>query len=513
MLLLPQDGAAAGHTRSGADEQLTGARAVALGSTETSRRRRRPQTLQTAQAGQPRWKLRRAQHSDDGNGHTAQGSVAAASEPRTQPATVPATGLLRYVRTNRSSGGSSHFDQAGPAMARSDPSARGPQMVDLEDSPHGGIDEGAGGPDSADQHQQTGGATLGHSSHTGHDQCGWGLGLPQMVPRGSEIDSSPQSPHAHAEDAAHDRAHPGPAPGQLSHCSLSQSEAAEGGCSLEFTADPQRCRAVDVDPVPHALLGVGITGHERQTTQSADVAQCPSDSRSFGEAFESWTEGAGEGQRQEQGTYILTQADRQVLRARLLALALANPGTLCYANSATMSFLWASLSRKTFQIHDWGALSSEFYSLLLHSDAPLIQLDSFPWFQQLLENWTERHSQADSAEFTNRLLTRVRSPAVSNDWTRGVLVGEKIVQHDSGDRFQPLTLQIDPAMISHDEIQLDLLLRLWSHDMGMNAGLRTAADLVVLHLDRFVLAPSGGLRKLRTAVRFCWIIKVPIFST
>ena len=44
----------------------------------------------------------------------------------------------------------------------------------------------------------------------------------------------------------------------------------------------------------------------------------------------------------------------------------------------------------------------------------------------------------------------------------------------------PLTLQLDPAMIVDNEISLTMLLRLWSAELGMSAGLsdprETAGD-------------------------------------
>ena len=91
-------------------------------------------------------------------------------------------------------------------------------------------------------------------------------------------------------------------------------------------------------------------------------------------------------------------------------------------------------------------------------------------------------------------------------------VGENVAIHDQGASFQPITLQLDPDMITHEEIQLATLLRLWHTDLGMLTGLTSPSDLVVLHIDRFVNSPSGRVRKLNTAVRFCWSIDNSRFS-
>ena len=276
----------------------------------------------------------------------------------------------------------------------------------------------------------------------------------------------------------------------------------------------ERSRNVDAAERSHPLHRLGTAGHECQTAQSADVQASSSGSRSAGQTSGSLSQGHGQGQVQNERTEeVMNVLDKVSLREHMLRLAMDNTGTMCHANSSMMCYMSACLSRKDFLCADWEALSDDLCRMLVNARAQLVKLDDMPWFHDFIATWNDQHAQADSAEFTYHLLTRVGTPVVSNAWTRMVLMGEKAITHDSGASFQPITLQLDPSMIEHDEIQLETLLRLWSNDMGMTAGLCQPQDLLVLHLDRFVQTLSGKVRKLNTAVRFCWAIQVPILSS
>ena len=81
---------------------------------------------------------------------------------------------------------------------------------------------------------------------------------------------------------------------------------------------------------------------------------------------------------------------------------------------------------------------------------------------------------------------------------------QNFVRHDSGDQYMPLTLQIDPQMIQHDEVSLVTLLRSWNTELGMQAGITDPEDLILLHIDRLVMTPNGNLTKSHAAVTFGW---------
>ena len=77
----------------------------------------------------------------------------------------------------------------------------------------------------------------------------------------------------------------------------------------------------------------------------------------------------------------------------------------------------------------------------------------------------------------------------------------------------PLTLQMDPQMIQHDEVSLSALLRSWSTELGMQAGITDPEDLLLLHIDRLVMTPTGALTKSHAAVTFGWEVQIPVWAT
>lgn len=191
-----------------------------------------------------------------------------------------------------------------------------------------------------------------------------------------------------------------------------------------------------------------------------------------------------------------------------------NPGDLCYANSAFLCFLWALLSRANFRVTDWGTPRALFQSLLTQSGPQTFNLAQQPWFQAMLLDWEDREGQADSAEFTGRLIHWVAPACYNTCWHRRVSQGENRppLLHDVGDRFMPLTVQIEPMYIHNGAVSLRDLLRCWHSELGMCAGFLTQSDLQCIHIDRFVQTPQGGLRKLHIPVHFDWQVDIPVFK-
>lgn len=196
----------------------------------------------------------------------------------------------------------------------------------------------------------------------------------------------------------------------------------------------------------------------------------------------------------------------------MTGLVLQNPGTLCYANSAVLCYWWSCLSRINFQSQDWGTQSATFLSMLHQDHHETISLDEYVWFTNLIESWQDTDSQADSAEFTNRLLTWVGTSIVSNRWERRVRTSDRTEVHDSGGPFMPITLQLDMDMIADNEVSLASLVRFWHGELGMSAGLTDPSDLVVLHIDRLYFAAPGRLQKHHTLIRFCWLVQLPVLQ-
>ena len=208
----------------------------------------------------------------------------------------------------------------------------------------------------------------------------------------------------------------------------------------------------------------------------------------------------------------MTAAARHDLRERALRVIYDNTGNTCYATSSFQSLIWASLSRVDFRIQDWGARSAILQDVLQHGDGESFSLEHEPWCTHLIQGWIEDGEQADSAEFTHMLASWTAMQAISNCWERRVLTEENTLLHDSGDKFMPLTVQLDPTMIDSHEVHLTALLRSWHTELGMLAGLSDPEDLLLLHVDRLVQHPNGALCKCQAAIRFAWEVPVPVLQ-
>ena len=205
-------------------------------------------------------------------------------------------------------------------------------------------------------------------------------------------------------------------------------------------------------------------------------------------------------------------ADRMRLRTALLNLAFDNTGVQCFANAALCCLTWACLSKNTFTFGEWGESATALQAMLEHTDG-LYRIDDQPWYQSLLDNWGAPPGQADSAEFTSRLIQWVQLTSCNCLWQRRWMQCENVLIHDRGDAHMPLFLQIQPHRTDHGIIRLADMVRSWNGELGMQAGLMRANDLLCLHIDRFVKDDRQEIRKLTIPVIFTGKIEVPEFAT
>ena len=510
VLLLPTHGHVdLGSTRSGVDGQSSIPGALVIGHTKGLGRKRRRPAHQTTQASQSRRRPERQDGHSGGHDDHAQGGGATGDQSREEHEPAVPSGLLRFVRPVRSTGCLAHSTATGDTMEGAEPAEGFSTRADHEDVSSGGHHEGAAQASPTDQLQQGGAVSVGHGHPEGHDLSGRGVDLPTMVHGSTSTHPGQEGVIAYATNAEDAGTSGGSAAAQHARGEVSQLEEPRRCDPMVPPGHITRPGVVDVAELHHSQHGVESAGHDGQATQPTDVSASSHARRTDGQGLPGPLQRTGQREDQEQVPEAeMTSAVRSALRQRCAQLVMGNSGTLCYANSALQSFLWACLSRVDFQYSDWGALSIQFRDMLTQVEPP-IHLDRFDWFQALVAHWSDQHSQADSAEFSHRLLSQVNTAVVSNEWHRMVFLGENAIVHNIGAKCMPLTLQIDPSLIEHDETQLSTLLRLWHTELGMMAGFAQETDIVVIHLDRFVRSPTGRLNKLNTAIRFCWEILVP----
>ena len=428
LILLPPHGRpSSGSAGQGTDEQPAGSGSIASGHQKRPRDQRPRSRLQETQTNRRR---RTAPSSDPAHasrhGPDAQSGSAAGDQPRTEPQQPVPSGLLRYVRTVGPTGGAADPERAGPQMERTGTTTtRSPAMADNENLPAGWPHEGTLHQSRSTSSQQDGGSLVGHRPAEGHIDSGWQLGLSALVAGSEPVGTGSEGAHADAENDENPGDGERTPPTQLTRHQVPQPEGAEGCRAVVFTTDPPGSGTMATDADHHSLHHLESPGYDSQAAQSTDVQTGNSLDGAAGQNFSRDTERSRQGQAQEQDTEVMTHEGRQKLRACILQLTLGNTSTACYANSALLCYLWASLSRVEFQLSDWGTLSAHFWELLHSaSDIPMF-LNQLPWFQSLVDTWSERYSQADSAEFTHRFLTRVDTPIASNAWRRMVLMGKR----------------------------------------------------------------------------------------
>ena len=507
-LLHPIHGRVDGSQRPGFDGGLERLGSFAAGQSATTRGSRRRAAHQAAQ-GQGQKRTRRT---PTGSHHiNAPPDGATDPQSREKPAAQPAPGLLRYVLSKPAGGHSAAPHLPGQQMEGGMAEAAGqPQLAQPAHLLAAGSHQGTSTSSTTAGQQQTRGPTLGCGAEQGHDPSRWGMGLPEVVGGNQTIGQSTEEAHADADHAS-DARDAGGSPGQQSACrSVQESEDRSNHNSLATPTDAQGNRSL-------GSSGGAVSQHSVVVTWNDDQTPQPGPLQTGSAAPENHWQGREQDQRQgerPQCSAVTIDAEaRHALRAKTLQLVLENPGNACHANSSILALIWANLSRQEFKFQNWGPRSTILQQLLQHGNGTSFSLAHEPWFVRLIDGWIEEGEQADSAEFSHMLSSWTAMPAISNSWERRAQMEQNYVRHDSGDQYMPLILQMDTQMIQHDEVSLSALLRSWSTELGMQAGITDPEDLLLLHINRLVMTPTGALTKSHAAVTFGWEVQIPVWAT
>lgn len=511
-LLHPLDGRSDGSQRSSLDGRPLGAGTPAAGGPQAPRRKRRRLGEQAPQGSQRRRPGRRPSSQRD-HDQSPPLDGPGAPEPRSSPTTTAPTGLLRYVCPKQRGRHHSPAHSDGQNMARPSSPAEGQhQMAHTADPSCGRPCDRAPSPGETSSGQQTGRASVGRRHQQRSSSPRRELGVPEVVTGNQTADPCSPSTGPHGEDAPKSSDIGGPAQVQQPCDQVPELAQRPGDNPMAASVEPSGFGRLGADARPlqqHDLDAPGDVGEAAQPSALKTGFAAPGN---LGQRL--FVDEQGQGENQTHPQAAPTELDgraRHHLRAQLLRLPMENAGSnLCYANSAFVSMLWAIMSRIGFQLHDWGARSPDLHRILLQADDTLFSLANASWFNLLVQGWNDDQDQADSAEFLHMLSSWMVPPALSNCWERRVQTGQKTELHDSGDLYMPLTLQFAPHMTDHVEVHLNTLLRWWSTDLGMQAGLTDPQDLLLLHIDRLVQNPMGDLRKCTAALRFEWTIDVPV---
>ena len=472
-------------------------------------KRRSPAQAPQARSSRQRISGQRG-HDDDA---TPDGSID--PESRTIHPAATQAGLLRYVCPRPTRGHSSTPEGPGPDLEGAGPEAHGrPEVAEPEDAPGGGRSGGTASSDPAARRVKARRPIMGPGSGKRYSDAGWQLAVSTVGPRLEAVETSGTTTPQHAAAAEEPSVAERPASVEQPRPEIPQSEDVADNSALvtpDLTSGLRHLVSLPGAVSEHSLVP------PRDVIQGSQHGSLETSTSAAGHREQPGTTILqGEGERQElheEPPPELNFQGRQRLRQMLLDLKLNNTGTTCYANSAFLAYVWSCMSRKNFQYLDWGARLAALQTILHGNADNLISLEDFDWFSTLLQGWNEHQGQADCAEFGHRLANWLDVAALSNKWERRVTTAASTLTHDHGDKFMPLTLQLDPAMISDNAVSLTALLRLWSTELGMSAGLTDPKDLLVLHVDRMVMTPTGTLYKHEAAITFAWEIPVPVLTT
>ena len=87
------------------------------------------------------------------------------------------------------------------------------------------------------------------------------------------------------------------------------------------------------------------------------------------------------------------------LREGFEAMILINLENWCYANTATLTLLWALLSCSTYSNMEWGPHGPDIVRFLHTALQKPVHLPDLDWFQSLIASWHHQDEQCDPVNF------------------------------------------------------------------------------------------------------------------
>eukprot|EP00435_Cladocopium_sp_Y103_P075404 s436_g57.t1 len=200
--------------------------------------------------------------------------------------------------------------------------------------------------------------------------------------------------------------------------------------------------------------------------------------------------------------------DREDMLILLTQLSLKNEANYCYCNATMLCLWWSVLSRTTYQYGDWGASRNVMQTFFGQMIGPALSVRDF--FHTLFTLWDHDTSPADAAEFAYYVLRWMGTPCISHKWSRLYMVENESRQHDLGDEFAPIFLQVpNPAITS---ICLQDLVTLWTQEYGMRTALLAAPEILLCHVDRNNRQLDGTVEKLHFWLHADHVCSFPVFA-
>ena len=363
-------------------------------------------------------------------------------------------------------------------------------------------------------------------SATGHDMSVFGVGSPEQAPASKSetaIDLEARASAVQRHAGITERSTSGAEVPLLAQHQQSRNHDLEASAQSE----ERSTLAADADALP--FVNLAFDGGNAEAAQP-DPEPCGS---SATEHLGADTTGQRTGQREDQDQNQDGQARRSVtmpashqivamqsLRPHVALLTLENPGNICFANAAMISFLWTTLSIYPCDFQSWGKQRQVLTDFLLANHDRHVNICDQSWFQDTLRCWGRLQqdddpgliSQQDAAEFIQVWLTWLDTTAFDMRWERRLEENNRVHVFDSGGQHMPICLKFDDRLAHAHSCDLTQLMLLWCQVDGMKTAILTAPPCFCIHLDRCVADATGQISKSECMINLDSCCLIPLFQ-
>lgn len=187
------------------------------------------------------------------------------------------------------------------------------------------------------------------------------------------------------------------------------------------------------------------------------------------------------------------RCSRDLMLDFLAHAVLTNSCNWCFANSATYSLLWTTLSTSDFDSSTWGVHCNTLHDFVSTLTTTPGVLSNEVWFQQVLQCWGRSDPdnpgqifQQDAAEFVSAWLQIMKSPAFDMRWERRLEMEGAVHKIDESADTLPIFLQFAPIHTHLPRCALSDLFQVWHLVDGMKAALLAAPACICVHIDRCI---------------------------
>lgn len=428
--------------------------------------------------------------------------------------TAAKAGFLRLFHADGSRWSGPCSSETRPTMAstnaepREDGDDREETIADSPGIDHGEVPE----PEVAEtEHGGSDIRAVSNGSDNGHCDSEWGISLPSLGCHQEEASEHRSEAHLHGQDVANDSADGDSVcrPSGHNEIPLSPCTGWSDNDSMAHAGEHAVRRA------PGALGGtLRIEAVEPGRCLSETPLPITEPSGPTAEPVDGQREGPEQGQIPSEVILADEIYSRQMLCEAMSLMRPGNPQNQCFVNAAMASLLWATLSRRDFELEQWGNKASHLVHFIQASSRFAMTFFEQTWMRTVCDSWHALEAQGDPVEFTSHVLGQLQFHGFDMTWESRVLTSSGVEVTDKGDKFRPIVLQLSQEkmqQVPKPHLSIQTLIDDWIARNGMQTALCSRTPLLCLHLDRYFHG-DDRLQLYSEPIHFQDIVTVPIFN-